>query len=128
MNSLKKIKSNFVNGSKPLPDNNQKIPDDWNDAKYVKQISTYSRKFLKEINDPNKKDESYLVGKPIYIENDMVFDDNPNLVQQSSPMNTQVNVVQRQYDTKEKTKLWHDFASQEFKQNYKDVSFNQNAS
>lgn len=65
MNSLKEIKSNFVNGSRPLPDNNQKIPDDWNDAKYVKQISTYSRKFLKDINDPNKKDESYLVGKYI---------------------------------------------------------------
>ena len=63
MHSIPEIKSKFVNGSRPLPDNKQKVPDDWNEANYVKQISTYSRQFLKDINDPNKKDDGYLVGK-----------------------------------------------------------------
>lgn len=74
MHSQKNIESTFVNSSRVVPDSSQKIPADWNDASYVKQISTYSKKFLKDINDPKLKGKAFLIGKPVYLENDMVFD------------------------------------------------------
>lgn len=76
----KPYESKFVNGSRPLPPNNSPIPKDWEDASYVKQISTYSKKFLRDINDPKKKSKAMLVGKPLYIEGGYTFDDQPVLL------------------------------------------------
>lgn len=64
----KPYENKFVNGSRPLPALNTPVPDDWQDANYVKQISTYSKKFLRDINDPHRKNQGSLVGKPVYLE------------------------------------------------------------
>lgn len=69
--------SKFVNASRPLPLKNSPIPSDWEPATFVKQISTYSRKFLRDINDPKQKNKQLLVGKSVYIENNRTFDDAP---------------------------------------------------
>jgi hypothetical protein len=55
----------------------EKIPATWTDATYIKHISAYSRKFLSEVNDPEHKKKGMLIGKPIYIENNITFDENP---------------------------------------------------
>jgi hypothetical protein len=70
----------FVNGSRALPPRNTPMPKDWEDASLVKQISTYSKQFLREFNDPNKQKKPLLVGKPVYIENNYVFDEAPNIL------------------------------------------------
>lgn len=44
--------STFVNGSRPLPKKNSPIPDGWEDSNIVKQISTYSKKYLRDLHDP----------------------------------------------------------------------------
>ena len=53
----------FVNSSRPLPKANASIPDGWEESNIVKQISTYSKKFLKDIHDPKKNNKALLVGK-----------------------------------------------------------------
>jgi hypothetical protein len=52
-----------VNASRPLPKRNTPIPDGWEDASIVKQISTYSKKYLRDIHDPKKKNKYLAVGK-----------------------------------------------------------------
>ena len=114
--------SKFVNGSRPLPKRNTPIPEQWEDASLVKQISTYSKKFLRDINDPKvQKSRQMLVGKPVYIENDIVFDQAPEIVQESAPLMTGVSVVQRNYNTQEKADLWRKFNQEEFKEGFRDV-------
>jgi hypothetical protein len=53
----------FVNESRPLPSRNTAIPSGWEQAALVKQISTYSKKFLRDINDPKMRNKQLLVGK-----------------------------------------------------------------
>jgi hypothetical protein len=106
--------STFVNGSRPLPKKNTPIPDGWEDSSIVKQISTYSKKFLRDYHDPKKSRTSLLVGKNLYLEGGYTFDEQPSLLQESSAHMTGVNVVQRQYNTQEKADLWRKFLNQEF--------------
>lgn len=123
---VKPYNSTFVNASRPVPDRYQKIPADWVDSQLVKQISTYSKKFLRDFHDPKMKDKAFLVGKGVYLENNMTFDQQPSIIQDVSPHTVGVDVVQRKFNTQEKVNLWRKFLSEEFKQNYKDVSFNSN--
>lgn len=120
--------STFVNGSRPLPKKNTPIPDGWEDSSLVKQISTYSRKFLRDINDPKQKNKRFLVGKSMYMEGGFTFDEQPVILQESAPHMTGVNVVQRNYNTQEKADLWRRFNNEEFKDGFKDVMFNGNSS
>lgn len=120
--------STFVNGSRPLPKRNTPIPDQWEDASLVKQISTYSKKFLRDINDPKKRNKQFLVGKSMYMEGGFTFDEQPVILQESAPHMTGVNVVQRNYNTQEKADLWRRFNNEEFKDGFKDVMFNGNSS
>lgn len=116
--------STFVNGSRPLPKRNTKIPDDYEDASLVKQISTYSRKFLRDINDPKmQRSKQMLVGKSVYFEDDKIFDQAPVIIQESAPLMTGVSVVQRSYNTQEKADLWRKFNKEEFNEGFKDVQF-----
>lgn len=116
--------STFVDGSRPLPKRNTKIPDDYEDASLVKQISTYSRKFLRDINDPKvKRNKQMLVGKSVYLEDDRVFEQTPVIMQESAPLMTGVSVVQRHYNTQEKADLWRKFNNEEFNDSFKDVQF-----
>ncbi len=55
----------------------EKIPREWTDATYITKISDYSKKFLSEVNDPEHKKMGMLIGKPVYIENGLTFDENP---------------------------------------------------
>lgn len=71
----KPYNSTFVNGSRPLPKRNTPIPDLYEDASLVKQISTYSKKFLRDINDPKQRNKQLLVGKSMYVENNLIFDE-----------------------------------------------------
>ncbi len=96
------------------------------DAKMVKQISTYSKKFLRDFHDPRMKGRAFLVGKGVYLENNRTFDQQPSIVETPQPKIVNIDVVQRKFNTQEKVNLWRKFLSEEFRQNYKDVSFNSN--
>ena len=75
------------------------------------------------MNDPSKQDKGLLVGKNLYIENNMTFDDQPIILENSDHIYTPVDLVSQGYETNEKTKLWHKWLQQEFKQAYKNVQF-----
>jgi len=45
------------------------------------------------MNDPKYKDKGLLIGKPIYIENNITYDESPSVYVESQPRMTGVNVV-----------------------------------
>lgn len=59
------------------------------------------------MNDPTYRNRGLLIGKPLYIENNITYDDQPSVYVESEPRMTGVNVVQRQYNTQEKHNLWN---------------------
>lgn len=85
-----------VSNSVPDSQEYEQIPKEWQTANYTKEgLSAYSKRFLKQMNDPKYKDKGLLIGKPIYIENNITYDESPSVYVESQPRMTGVNVVQR---------------------------------
>lgn len=83
---MNELKYKNVGNKKPKDPDYQPIPDSWENANYTKQISTYSRHFLRELNNPDNDDKGLLVGKKIYLENNMTFSDQPVIYVNSAPI------------------------------------------
>ena len=70
---------------------------------YVPSISAYAKEDIKDMNSPARKDKA-LVGKSVYFENNITFDENPRIFHEI--IETQISPVAKPANEIHQRRLW----------------------
>lgn len=80
----------FYDQEKEQEEKKKKQLDDLKQVSYVKSLSSYAKD---QLNEHLTKKDSFLVGKNIYFENGLTFDDSPQIYSEPTPAFTGVDVA-----------------------------------